>query len=164
LLGRERHFRTARAGNLPYPQRGLRTADFLFIRNFAPDRWPMGDPALVTPSPDEIRGNTEATFPDMDASPTKAWLIEHRDDPAVAPYYHAAFAKRPGEELYDLRVDPGQRRNVAYAPEYAATREALAKQLLTELTALGDPRVTMDPAPYDLPPFTDVQPRKKKTP
>ena len=43
VTGRERHVATARAGNLPYPQRALRTPDFLYIRNFSPDRWPMGD-------------------------------------------------------------------------------------------------------------------------
>ena len=44
VTGRERHVGTAREENLPYPQRAIRTKDFLYIRNFAPDRWPMGDP------------------------------------------------------------------------------------------------------------------------
>ena len=42
-LGRERHYITARAGNLPYPQRAIRTKEFLFILNFRPKRFPMGD-------------------------------------------------------------------------------------------------------------------------
>ena len=45
VTGRERHVAAAREGNLPYPHRALRTKEFLYIRNFAPDRWPMGDPA-----------------------------------------------------------------------------------------------------------------------
>ena len=44
VTGRERHVATARDRNLPYPHRAIRTHDFLYIRNFAPDRWPMGDP------------------------------------------------------------------------------------------------------------------------
>ena len=28
---------------MPYPHRALRTEDYLYIRNFAPDRTPMGD-------------------------------------------------------------------------------------------------------------------------
>ena len=48
VTGRERHVQDARAGNLPYPQRALRTRDFLYIRNYEPDRWPMGDPTGLT--------------------------------------------------------------------------------------------------------------------
>ena len=48
VTGRERHVAIAREGNLPYPHRALRTKDFLFVRNFAPDRWPMGAPKGVT--------------------------------------------------------------------------------------------------------------------
>ena len=47
VTGRERHVAAARDGNLPYPQRALRTQDFLYIRNFAPDRWPMGSPRFT---------------------------------------------------------------------------------------------------------------------
>ncbi|HVW35975.1 MAG TPA: sulfatase, partial [Pirellulales bacterium] len=44
VTGRERHVAAAREENLPYPQRALRTNDFLYIRNFKPDRWPLGAP------------------------------------------------------------------------------------------------------------------------
>ncbi|MFZ4765790.1 MAG: sulfatase [Roseimicrobium sp.] len=44
ISGRERHVAAAREGNLPYPHRALRTKEFLYIRNFMPERWPMGDP------------------------------------------------------------------------------------------------------------------------
>ena len=44
ITGRERHVAAAREGYLPYPSRAIRTADFLYIRNFAPDRWPLGSP------------------------------------------------------------------------------------------------------------------------
>jgi hypothetical protein len=40
ISGRERHVDTAQTGNLPYPMRALRTNDYLYIRNFKPERWP----------------------------------------------------------------------------------------------------------------------------
>ena len=79
------------------PQRALRTEDFLYIRNFAPDRWPMGMP----PGPPGI-----PEFADMDLGPTKAWLLSNED--AAPALYEHAFGKRPAEELYDLGVDPDQ--------------------------------------------------------
>ena len=42
VAGRERHVAIARPGNLPYPMRALRTDRFLYIRNFEPERYPMG--------------------------------------------------------------------------------------------------------------------------
>lgn len=44
FLGRERHVENARADFTPYPQRAIRTDEFLYIINFRPDRWPLGDP------------------------------------------------------------------------------------------------------------------------
>jgi N-sulfoglucosamine sulfohydrolase len=159
ITGRERHVDTAREGNLPYPQRALRTPDFLYIRNFAPERWPMGAPYAVTdtdsPSERKLANDTRVAFPDMDASPTKAWLIANRHAPEWQSHYDQAFAKRPGEELYDLRKDPDQTKNVALNPHYAATRQQLSSQLLKSLTEAKDPRVTAKPVPYDNPPFTD---------
>src|SRR6478672_3554405 len=106
ITGRERHVARAREENLPYPMRALRTPDFLYIRNFAPDRWPMGSPKAATdkelPPTREMESSTYVAYADMDPSPTKACLIEHGDDPERNSTYHFAFAKRPAEELYDL--------------------------------------------------------------
>ena len=67
VTGRERHVAAAREGNLPYPHRALRTADFLYVRNFAPDRWPMGDPGSVSdsgsPSPNELERTRSPPLP-----------------------------------------------------------------------------------------------------
>lgn len=162
VSGRERHVAAAREENRPYPQRALRTKDYLYIRNFRPDRWPLGAPYGVTeteaPSADELANNTFAAYPDMDASPTKAWLVAHRHDAQWKPFYDYAFAKRPGEELYDLRNDPDQLVNVAGEAAYAETKQALAAQLLKTLADAGDPRVTGDGEAFERPPFTDPQP------
>lgn len=162
LTGRERHVDTAREDNLPYPMRALRTSEFLYIRNFKPDRWPLGSPggvtATMTPTAQALETNTFVAFADMDASPTKAWLIAHRNDSAWQPLYEKSFGKRPGEELYDLKKDPDQLVNVAADPAYARMRQQLAQRLMQVLTDTGDPRLSDT---FDRPPFTDVEAKQK---
>jgi N-sulfoglucosamine sulfohydrolase len=159
ITGRERHVATAREENLPYPQRALRTTEFLYIRNFAPDRWPLGSPKVVTateaPAADLLERDTHVAFADMDAGPTKAWLITHRNDTQWKRHYDIAFAKRSAEELYDLRKDPHQVKNVAADPAYTAEKARLAAQLMKILTEAGDPRVTGDGKTFERSPFTD---------
>jgi N-sulfoglucosamine sulfohydrolase len=161
ITGRERHVDTARAGNLPYPQRAIRTKDYLYIRNFAPDRWPMGAPAATAPSPDAVRRNTFATFADMDAGPSKSWLVEHGEEAENRKFFDLAFAKRPGEELYDLRHDPDEIQNVAGDPALSAVKAKLSAQLMGELQRTLDPRVTGDGGAYDKPPFAGDAGRKQ---
>lgn len=173
VTGRERHVENAREGNLPYPQRALRTPDFLYIRNFKPDRWPMGAPNAITetsaPPAQELAGNTRVAFADMDASPTKAWLVAHRNDPRWKWHYDYAFAKRPAEELYDLRKDPDQVTNLAADPARADTRRELSERLMKVLTAAADPRVTGAGDTFDKPPFSgeeqaggEARPRRRR--
>lgn len=160
ISGRERHVGSAREGSLPYPMRALRTPEFVYIRNFASDRWPMGSPkgviATETPGFKDLENNTGTAFADMDASPTKAWLITHRHEPQWRWHYEFAFGKRPAEELYDVRRDPDQVHNLAADPSQAEVKSRLAQQLMRTLTAAGDPRVTASPVPFELPPYTDA--------
>jgi N-sulfoglucosamine sulfohydrolase len=168
VVGRERHVAKARTDNLPYPQRAIRTKDFLYIRNFKPDRWPMGTspgfgaPDGPMPSLEQLEQNTFGAFGDLDASPTKAWIVVHRDDKGVAPYFDFAFGRRPAEELYDLRKDPHQVKNVASDSTYQSTRELLSKRLLGVLKSTGDPRVTGDGSTFDKSPFAD-EPKPRGT-
>ena len=166
VVGRERHVAAVRKGNLPYPQRAIRTKNFLYIRNFKPDRWPMGDDRNITatsaPSKDKLTNNTFVTFGDLDASPTKAFVVLNRNKPGMRKYYDFAFAKRPGEELYDLRKDPHQIHNVAQDPEYAKTRADLYARLMGILKETRDPRVTGDGSTFDKPPYTDAFRRGKR--
>ena len=162
ITGRERHVAAARPGNLPYPHRALRVGDYLYIRNFAPDRWPMGAPLAVTdtsaPSQEELEKNTFVAFPDMDSSPTKAWLVLHRNEDFNRIFYDYAFAKRSGEELYDLKKDPDNLTNVATDPAYADIKRKLAEQMASTLFAAGDPRFTENGARFENAPFTDPEP------
>ncbi len=159
LTGRERHVAAARDHHLPYPMRALRTPHYLYVRNFAPDRWPLGTPTGLSPTetpPFELlRDQTYTSFADMDASPTKAWLIHHRHDPAWQPLYELAFGKRPAEELYDLRQDPDQTNNLAQHPAADPIKQQLAQQLELTLIAAGDPRLSGDGSTFDRPPFSD---------
>jgi N-sulfoglucosamine sulfohydrolase len=158
ITGRERHVSIAREGNLPYPQRALRKDGWLYIHNFKPERMPMGDYKLLTdtntPPMNDMENETYVAFPDMDASPAKAWLIAHRNDSQYKWFFDYAFAKRPQEELYDLRKDPDATINIASEPAHAAKKAEMAAELMAKLKAVGDPRVTQDPVPFELPPYT----------
>jgi uncharacterized sulfatase len=147
---------------MPYPQRAIRTGDFLYIRNFSPDRWPMGTapgfgvPGETMPDSKVLDSSTFAAFADMDASPTKTWLItQGLRNSEYRPFFDAAFALRPAEELYDLRKDPDQIRNVASLDEYADRKSKLATRLMDVLKSTNDPRVAEGTAVFDLPPYTD---------
>ena len=159
VTGRERHVATSREGNLPYPMRAIRTGDFLYIRNFEPDRWPVGDPRGLddlnaeAPSYEVLWASSRAVFSDMDGGPTKAWLVHNRAREEVQPLFHIAFGKRPQEELYDLRVDPDHMSNVASEPGYARVREELADALMSVLRENEDPRVVESPCRFENPPF-----------
>lgn len=159
VTGRERHVAGAREGYLPYPQRSLRTKDFIYIVNFEPDRWPMGDPKGLddpnAPAPafQDLAYNTFVAYADLDSSPTKAWLIHHRDDPDIEPIYQLAFGKRPKEELYDLNEDPDYLNNVANDPRYANIKGQMEAQLLQLLEEADDPRLMEQPCRYEFEPY-----------
>ena len=158
ITGRERHVAAAREGNLPYPQRAIRTKDYLYIRNFEPDRWPMGSPKGLQDPDHEIpyeklEQNTFVAYPDLDASPTKAWMVQHRNDPQWKTHFQLGFGKRPLEELYDLNKDPDYMHNVADDPAYEDVRKQLWQQLLNTLKETGDPRVHGDGKTFERPPF-----------
>jgi uncharacterized sulfatase len=146
LTGMERHVPCRGPERAGYPMRAIRTHEFLYIRNFEPDRWPAGDPngfekAGAQPfSYEQLVDRTQHAFADIDAGPSKAWLVYHRDEPAAANQYRLAVAKRPERELYDLRKDPDQMKNVAADRAYAGDVQRLDRQLMDELKRTGDPR------------------------
>ena len=131
VTARERHA-LCRLGGYGYPGRAIQTFDFLYIRNFEPDRWPAGDPPL---------------FGDVDAhmlhypSPTKMNILMKGKDSSTEPFFKLAFDKRPPEEMYDLRSDPFQLVNVVDKPEYGEHKEKLTKRLEVYLRETKDPRI-----------------------
>jgi arylsulfatase A-like enzyme len=143
FVERERHA-NVRAGDLGYPSRAVRTRDFLYIRNLAPERWPAGDPE---------KWKAVGPFGDVDAGPTKQYLLDRRNDAPVAPLFELAFGKRPAEELYDLRRDPFEMRNIANSREYAKAREQMRARLESWMKETGDPRFSDPKGPLDQPQY-----------
>lgn len=155
IIGRERHVGHSQRDREPYASRAIRTADYLLIRNFKPDRLPMGVVYDPEARPEELLQNHYLAYPDMDGSPTKVFLMTNKD--AYAKYFEYAFAARPEFELYDLKNDPDQVRNVAANPEYSDIRERLSDRMMNILHQTGDPRVVGDGKAFDRMPFVDPE-------
>ncbi len=117
VTGRERED-VGRPGNVGYPVRTIRTDDFLYLRNFKPERWPAVDP--------------ESNYADIDDSPTKSLIIEQQKKGELK-YYNLAMGKRPAEELYRVGTDPGCVTNVADDPAYAETKKQLSERWLEKV-------------------------------
>jgi N-sulfoglucosamine sulfohydrolase len=158
LHGKERHVPGQEAPNMGgYPCRAIRTHDFLYIRNFDPDRWPAGTPNY------ERAAIPGAWLADCDNGPTKSYIVDNRDkDDAHRRAYDLCFGKRPAEELYDLKNDPEQLENVAGKAEYAEARTELSKTLTAQLKATGDPRVIGGGEKFDEFPYLGGAPKFPK--
>jgi N-sulfoglucosamine sulfohydrolase len=116
-----------------YPMRALRTADHLYIRNFAPDRWPTGGPEFIS--------SNKTTNGDVDGGPTKDFMTAPANQRKFARQYALAFGKRPAEELYELASDPDQMKNLAADPKHKAAKDGLSTRLEAYLKQTGDPRI-----------------------
>ena len=152
VIGRERHVDAARSGNLPYPMRAIRTKDYLYIRNFKPDRWPVGDPDNIDQYGgwnDQVR-HARGPYRDIDESLTKAWLINNRNLPQAASVIEMTLNRRPAEELYALASDPEQLTNIAADPNANAIKAQLSAKLMGILESSQDPRLVdaFDQLPY----------------
>ena len=136
IFGKERHVPSQEAPDMGgYPCRALRTANYLYIMNLRPDRWPNGTPNY------QNAAMPGTWYGDTDNGPTKHYMIENREaDAHHARLYELSFAKRPADELYDLRTDPVQLNNVASNPNYADIVSTLKGQLTERLARSGDPR------------------------
>ncbi len=154
LIGKERHVHVGQGDWTPYPIRALRTPDYLYVINFKPDRYPMGVPNKITdahsPTFDDLANSTYVGYADMDASPTKAWLVQNRKEEGMEEFIDFAFGKRPKFELYDLKKDRHQMRNLAGQKQYTEIQKKLHQQLMAELEKNKDPR--LDDA-FDRPPY-----------
>ncbi len=155
IHGKERHVPGQEKPDMGgYPTRAIRTHAFLYLHNFQPDRWPAGTPNYDKAS---IGG---AWFADCDNGPTKTYMVNNRDkDDHHRKLYDLAFGKRPAEELYDLKQDPGQLVNVAADPAYAEAVKKLKDQLFSELRKTGDPRVTSKGPDFDKFPYLGGAPK-----
>ncbi len=136
--GRERHS-SARYDNRGYPQRVIRTEDYLYVKNYHPEYWPSGDPQVYRK--DGSLGDKYGGYMDIDGSPTlQLFQQKNVNDPVIAPFFLAATKKRPAEELFDIRKDPDCMINLAGKSEYKAVQKEMAERLVNLLKATHDPR------------------------
>lgn len=148
ILGRERNDVLARPGTpsgLGYPVRAIREGDLFYIHNFAPERWPCGDPGLG--------------LKDTDASPTKSFINELGEKDH---FWQMSFGKRPQAELFDLAKDPDCVNNLANDAAYAKKATELREKLFAELKKQDDPRVTGDSDVFDNYTSPQVKTRNQK--
>ena len=147
IIGRERHYYSARPGNLPYPMRAVRTPDHLYIKNFKPERWPMGNPYDAAELTDshalyEMGLSTMPAYRDLDGSLTKAWMMSQRGSPHNKELFSLTMNPRPSEELYDLNNDPDQLTNLAADPQHASALKTLRGQVVKVMNDTNDARLT----------------------
>jgi len=126
LIGKERHD-VGRPHDQGYPIRGIVKGDFLYLRNFEPDRWPAGNP--------------ETGYLNCDGSPTKTEILNLRRDGSAPEYWTWSFAKRPEEQMFNIVDDPECMNDLAGKPEYAHLKKALQQQMVDELRQQKDPRM-----------------------
>jgi len=126
LIGKERHD-IGRPHDQGYPIRGIVKDGWLYLHNFAPDRWPAGDP--------------QTGYLNCDGSPTKTVLLNSRTQQGMKKYWQISFDKRQREELYHIAEDRECMINLAGRPEWQELKSALKTQLFAELKQQGDPRM-----------------------
>jgi len=153
-FGKERHCPAQVADNPGgYPCRGIRTDDYLYIRNFDPRRWPAG-------TPDYRNAYGNSWLGDCDGGPSKRYIVANKDlDEKHRKSYELCFGRRPGEELYDLKEDPDQLVNVAGDVAHAEIKAKLSARLIEKLRATGDPRVVGGGEKFDTYPYYGGAPR-----
>jgi len=150
FTGRERHS-SSRWNNLGYPLRSIRSEQYLLIWNLKPELWPAGDPQAIDTETGKLRPmygidekgihHSDWAFTDVDASPSKSFLIENHNDPNLKRYFDRAYAKRPEFELYDVKKDPYCLTNLYGNPRFSTIEKEMKTELLRELERSGDPRV-----------------------
>ena len=128
----ERHT-MCRPDGATYPMRALRTREFLYIRNFEPDRWPTGGPDFVS--------SNKTFHGDVDACPTKDFFLDPANQKEYAAQYELGFGKRPAEELYNIGSDPDQVHNLTGSSTTAAALARHRDRLDEILRGDGDPRI-----------------------
>jgi len=139
FASRERHS-CSRWQNLGYPQRAIRTDQYLFIWNCRSERWPAGAPEKF-----DKNGNMVTAFYDVDRADrheriANAILVDDRNNPFIKPFFEHAFNKRPEFELFDIKNDPGCMTNLSDHPDYKKVKNDLKTQLFDFLKQTKDPR------------------------
>lgn len=126
LVGKERHD-VGRPDDQGYPIRGIISGDYMYIRNFEPDRWPAGNP--------------ETGYMNIDGSPTKTEILKLKRDETTDYYWSLSMGKRPAEEMYNIKDDPGCMYNIADKANLKYVKDKLSSEMVKRLTLQDDPRM-----------------------
>jgi len=127
LIGKERHD-YSRPKNQGFPIRGIVGKGYLYLYNYAIDRWPTGNPELG--------------YLDCDGSPTKTYILNLRREGKDTYYWKLSFGKRTvNEELYDLTVDPDCLNNLAQDEKYGKLKREMKSKMENWLKEQKDPRM-----------------------
>ncbi len=103
--------------------RAIRTTEFLYIRNYPRAGHTGWKPTQAGPIVEIMQKRIET-------------------DETVKRDYRLCFGLRPEEELYDVKADPHQVRNLANDPRFAESRRELNDALSDYMKATDDPRAT----------------------
>lgn len=125
LVGKERHD-TGRPNDWGYPIRGIISDDYVYLKNFKPDRWPAGRP--------------ETGYLDCDGSPAKTEIL-NTFNTDKHKLWELSFGRRGPEEFFDLQKDPDCVNNIASDGLYAAKKEKWSDMLMEKLKEQADPRI-----------------------
>ncbi len=130
-----------------YPSRSVRHEGWKYIRNLHPEFYFSTHTDLVE-----------------DAAYFNSWREKAKQDPAAAAIVQR-YHERPAEELYDLRADPTEIKNLAADPKHAGRLAAMQTEVETWMRenndpgqVYGQPRLLSDPKRAEPPPPT----KKKK--
>jgi N-sulfoglucosamine sulfohydrolase len=130
---RERHAWVQPSGQI-YPMRAIRKNNFLLIWNPKYNMYPAGHPDPQY----NFRG-----FPygDVDNSPSKDFILSVEENKGLSWYFDLCFSKRNEYELYNVKDDPYQLKNLARLSEYNDIKNQLIKELKEYLLERGDLRI-----------------------
>lgn len=124
-----------------YPIRAARARDWKYIRNLDPD------------AEHHTHVNKAAAGDGRDY--WDSWAEKAKTDPAAAAVVRR-YHTRPAEELYDLRADPWELKNLAADPAHAETRNKLRADLDAWMAEQGDEGLKTERS------LPDPRPKKKK--
>lgn len=80
-------------------------------------------------------------FTDIDAAPTKSYIIENWGDEQIKKYFDWSHAKRPEFEFFNITEDPYCLENLSGNAQFENVEKEMRETLMKELKKSEDPRI-----------------------